>query len=301
MSAMQGDRRFIRGISFAMLVAALIPSDYVVAQTQETKERNEERAGWLLGVMKYLQDKAIESAVQKQISSFEPVIRKDLFEKDNQGVLVDVRIFVNAEGSKVLNSVSYLGAGKDIDSVLINALWTPQLKAASPDGLLFDWESSALLWFTRDGDAISRKEVTRPSYKATVERALDPLGGDWESFEPDDRFRISCKKTTCEWTEKRGSALATRTSTLSREGDDFKLTRANDEATLAFLGFQPSLRAEILKQSPESSFILLRRDGNNLSARWFGITARKDDKAKLKELIQPSKAKPAKYTFKRAP
>jgi hypothetical protein len=128
--------------------------------------------------------------------------------------------------------------------------------------------------------------------------------GKWDSADGDRRFRLECADQSCDWIErsKAGSQLRRR-ATLAPTGafGHARIERANDTEVLIFLGFQPSLRAEILARSPRPSFMNLTVGADGISAQWYGLSVKKNAQAKLEQLYQPGAKPPAAYSFVRAP
>lgn len=127
------------------------------------------------------------------------------------------------------------------------------------------------------------------------------LDGVWESTDAAKRFRLEIARTSCSWTERNasGSELK-RTATLVEDAKSFRISRPNDIEVLTFLGFQPSLRAEILVRGPQPSFIVLSRsDVETIVGQWNGLLAIKDNSGKLQELKQPGTTPPKPFEFKR--
>ena len=124
------------------------------------------------------------------------------------------------------------------------------------------------------------------------------ITGVWESDDAIKRFRLRIKGQSCQWLERtrEGKEFGIQ---VRCEGTppDFVLQRNNDDAVLRFLGFQDTLRAEILSKSPGHSTLRIRRDGDTLKGVWKGLVATKDSKAHLKEL----QFRESEWNFKRLP
>jgi hypothetical protein len=119
--------------------------------------------------------------------------------------------------------------------------------------------------------------------------ALPCLDGHWASTDGDHRFKLVITGSSVSWTEQNKSgATLTRQATLKRVSNGFRIERANDDEALSLVGFQPSLRQEILSRRPQPSYMVLARSPNGISGEWHGLLVTKDANAKLKELKQPS-------------
>ena len=126
------------------------------------------------------------------------------------------------------------------------------------------------------------------------------LDGHWESTDTTRRFRLEIAKDTCMWIER--SATATelkRTVKLEAAADGMRISRPNDPEVLTFLGFQPTLRGEILQKQPKPSFMVLTRQNDTLKGLWSGIVAIKDNKGHLQELKQPGQTPAKEFDFKK--
>lgn len=79
-----------------------------------------------------------------------------------------------------------------------------------------------------------------------------------------------------------------------------RIERPNDEEVLRFLGFQRSLRSQMLSRTRKPSFLTLSLDGDELIGKWYGLLVTKDTKASLKELVQPGSSKVKIFRFRRS-
>ena len=126
--------------------------------------------------------------------------------------------------------------------------------------------------------------------------------GNWASTDAGSRFSVNIKDGQAEWTERSTSGAAfTRTVPVLVEGDSAKIERPNSGDVLTFLGFQPSLRAQILAAGPRPSYMTLSRLDGVMNASWYGLLAIKNDDATLKELKQPGSMPPKLYSMTRKP
>lgn len=126
--------------------------------------------------------------------------------------------------------------------------------------------------------------------------------GSWRAAPPERRFGLDISSNTVRWSETNAAGVVlTRNVPLTELPDgSFKIERPNDDAVLAFLGFQPSLRAEISNKNPKPSFMILKLDGAKLRGDWSGLSVTKDANAHLKELFQPGTKPPKPFDFSRA-
>ena len=126
------------------------------------------------------------------------------------------------------------------------------------------------------------------------------LDGHWESTDNTRRFRLEIAKDTCVWIERAiPSAELRRTVKLERVAGATRISRPNDTEVLIFLGFQPTLRGEILQKKPQPSFMILTRQNDTLTGLWSGIVAIKDNKGHLQELKQPGQTPAKAFEFKK--
>jgi len=134
-------------------------------------------------------------------------------------------------------------------------------------------------------------------------KVIPGIGGNWQTPGPDKRFTLGFEGKKVKWTERSPSG-----ATLTKEVDieeisdgKFKIERDNTEDVLTFLGFQPSLRAEILAKGPNPSFIILNFDGETFTCEWNGLIAIKDANAHLQDLVQPGVRPPKIYNLNQIP
>jgi hypothetical protein len=128
------------------------------------------------------------------------------------------------------------------------------------------------------------------------------IDGCWVSTNVAGRFRLECDSGSCTITEH-GLWGVFRSVAPARSlgGGTFRLDRANDAAALTAVGFQPSLRQEILARTPAPSFLVVARSGDALVGDWYGLFVTKDAKAHLRTLLQPHQRPPKKLEFLRCP
>jgi len=112
------------------------------------------------------------------------------------------------------------------------------------------------------------------------------------------RFKLEIKGSSCIWTEKSATGLElTQTVSLTKSASEYKIMRPNDLRVLMFLGYQSSIRTEILSNEPQASFMMISPLADNLVGLWYGLLVIKDSNAHLKELKQPSKVPPKTFTL----
>ena len=131
--------------------------------------------------------------------------------------------------------------------------------------------------------------------------ALGTLDGIWKSTDAEQRFRLNVSGAVFKLTERNSAGTELVRDARVQFDDDgtVKISRLNDDEVLNFLGFQPSLRAEIAARSPSPSFIWFSLADGGLHADWYGLLVTKDEKAHLKELVQPGTRPPKAFTFQR--
>ena len=125
------------------------------------------------------------------------------------------------------------------------------------------------------------------------------LDGVWKSSDPGARFTLTIAGDQVQWSERSATGQTlVRNATLTRTpGKGYRLERANDSGTLAFLGFSPSIQSAVQAAGPQPSFLDLRLNGDRMEGQWNGILVIKDAQAKFKELKQPGSTPPKPYTF----
>lgn len=128
-------------------------------------------------------------------------------------------------------------------------------------------------------------------------KTINGITGKWQTPLPEQRFSIEFTGKKVKWSEKNQTGITFIKETDITEISDgkFKIERPNNEEVLTFLGFQSSLRSEILARNPQPSFIIFYWNGDKLIAEWNGLIATKDTNAHLRELIQPGVRPPKIY------
>lgn len=130
---------------------------------------------------------------------------------------------------------------------------------------------------------------------------LPSIDGTWNSGDSDKRFRVEIVNGKYTLIEKSatGQSLRREVTAEPRSDGSLRISRPNDVEVLTFLGYQPSLRSEILSRSPLPSYIDLKFGEKGLIGDWYGLLVTKDANAHLKELIQPGTRPPKTYAFSR--
>lgn len=130
---------------------------------------------------------------------------------------------------------------------------------------------------------------------------LPTVDGAWRVTDPEQRFRleISGGRATLVERNQQGTMLSRQVIVAPRPDGSLRLSRPNDSEVLTFLGFQPSLRAEIAARAPPASYIDLRFDGAGLRGDWYGLLVVKDNDAHLRELVPPGARPPRTFSFVR--
>jgi hypothetical protein len=128
-------------------------------------------------------------------------------------------------------------------------------------------------------------------------KTVEGISGRWQTPLPEQRFSLEFSGKKVKWTEKNpsGTTLTKEVNISELPDGKFKIERPNTDEVLSFLGFQPSLRAEIIARNPQPSFIIFYWSGDKLIAEWNGLIATKDANAHLRELIQPGVRPPKIY------
>jgi hypothetical protein len=112
--------------------------------------------------------------------------------------------------------------------------------------------------------------------------------GSWVSTDPGKRFLLAFSEQKADWTERAASGMSlTRTVSFAPQEGPTRIERNNGDEVLAFLGFQPTLRSQIVAQGPKPSYMILRRLDDRVVSQWYGLLVTKNEDASLKELKQP--------------
>ena len=99
------------------------------------------------------------------------------------------------------------------------------------------------------------------------------LTGKWDSDDDAMRFSLELDGTNGKWTERSPTgAVLTRDVTVRQIDGQLRIYRENDDQTVKFL-FREPLRAQILMLNPHSSYLVLSRDGEAVTGKWFGLKA----------------------------
>lgn len=126
------------------------------------------------------------------------------------------------------------------------------------------------------------------------------FNGNWQSTDSEGRFKLQINGTDVILTERNSSGELKSTMKASSEGNSLKISRPNDDQVLRFIGYQNTLRQQIISRTPNPSYMVIRKDGGKLKADWFGLLVIKDNKANLREVKQPGTAPSKAYTFARS-
>jgi hypothetical protein len=129
------------------------------------------------------------------------------------------------------------------------------------------------------------------------------ITGRWQSPAPQRRFTVEFRGAQVRWSERNTAGAVLTRDVPIRELPDgtFRIERPNDAAVLDFLGFQPTLRGQILARNPQPSYMILSLSGAELNGDWYGLLVTKDENAQLKELFQPGTRPPTRFLFARVP
>lgn len=129
----------------------------------------------------------------------------------------------------------------------------------------------------------------------------DYLTGQWVSTDAGKRWKLILSRDSCVWIERSASGgELKRTVSISSTNGKFRISRENDQETLALLGFQPTLRGQILSRGPLPSYMdLVRENDSRLVGTWYGLVTTKDNNATLKELKQPGTNPGKEFEFQR--
>jgi hypothetical protein len=126
------------------------------------------------------------------------------------------------------------------------------------------------------------------------------FGGTWQSSDPAGRFVVQIDGPRVIWTEKgaSGQHIVTVQTTAASKSSEIQVERANDDATLAFLGFSSAaLRTQILAKGTQPSFLILRRNEDQLIGEWHGLLVKKHADGSLDSIVQPKDQPGKTFTF----
>jgi hypothetical protein len=150
------------------------------------------------------------------------------------------------------------------------------------------------------GTDIPVNQLPANFFTAMVLGVATRFGGTWKSSDLAGRFVVQIDGPRVVWTEKgaSGQHIVTVQTTAASTSSEIQVERANDDATLAFLGFSSAaLRTQILAKGSQPSFLILRRNGDQLIGEWHGLLVTKHADGSLDSIVQP-KDQPAKtFTF----
>ena len=99
-------------------------------------------------LMSWLQDKGIERSIQYKVNLLKPLVMRELRNAPKKGLLLYVEIYRGAEKQKLLHSVGYCGVGETPRQAYSSILEHGSISKTPPKHMLFDKQSSHLLWIT---------------------------------------------------------------------------------------------------------------------------------------------------------
>jgi len=235
-----------------------------------------------------------------------------LIERDHLGApsVADgkVQVIGQVQGKNQLAGV--LAPSIDYSLDIIWSPWKGELKADITYGSFPATEVYARV-AGREWKAVLRRLPNGPPWKLagdsfgintvreTQTLTLPTVEGLWRSQDQDQRFRLQMTSGQINLIEraKDGRTLSRQVAVSQLPDGSMRISRPNDSEVLEFIGYQSSLRAEILARSPQPSYVILRFDGTGLRGEWYGLLVIKDEHAKLKEIFQPGTRQPGIYSF----
>ena len=121
--------------------------------------------GWLV-------DRSLDSILEKQLAVLEPVILKALT-SDNVGVLLQVQFYRGSEGQKHFHAVMFLATGLNPNTAYQTSLKTGGVSKTPPKGMLFDKESSCMVWCCKRSATVgptqrTNKMINWPDYEMVI-------------------------------------------------------------------------------------------------------------------------------------
>ncbi len=134
---------------------------------------------------------------------------------------------------------------------------------------------------------------------------VDPEG-TWISDDPKARFRVVVKPgmMECDLIERTAAGTELlRTLPLHPGGaEGWRLERPNsDNEVLTFAGFSEATIKLIQTAKPGPSILRFQRKGNQLKAKWQGLSVSLDGKGGVAAIQEPSTSKSREYSFNSAP
>lgn len=151
------------------------------------------------------------------------------------------------------------------------------------------------------GTDIQVDQLPANFFTALATRVATRFGGTWQSDDAAGRFKLEIEGSRVVWTEASATELHSVTVQSGSEStsDEIRIERANDDATLKFLGFSSAaLRAQILAKGPQPSLLKLRRQDGQLIGEWRGLLVKKRADGSLDSLVQPNDMTAKTFTFK---
>lgn len=141
-----------------------------------------------------------------------------------------------------------------------------------------------------------------PPEKMECDVAIAPIG-KWESVDPGKRWRLEFAEGTVTWTEFNSTTGAKLVRIVPVQNyfmssETLRIERANDAETLSFLGFTPTITKEIISRDAHASYMLIKRNGTDLTVEWFGLSVIKDTKGNFQELKQPGSTPAKPFLFR---
>jgi len=120
-------------------------------------------------LVSWLSDRAFDSAVEKALKNLESVVRERLSSSQN-GALLFVKFYRGPESSKYFHGIDFLAVGLNPNAAYQTYKKSGGIGNAPPKGLLFDEQSSCMVWCRIDQSkscpgVFKSKMITWPDYQ----------------------------------------------------------------------------------------------------------------------------------------
>ena len=123
--------------------------------------------------------------------------------------------------------------------------------------------------------------------------------GQWQSNDTQARFRLDIHMNSLDWSERNDNGVLLKVTVpfSPREGHKIRIERLIDASILAYLGYHPSLSAQIMGRGLKPSFLVMERVDQRIEAQWYELLVTMDTKANLHVLKQPGTSPAQPFTF----
>ncbi len=129
-------------------------------------------------IMERTTDSAIDYRINSIINgSVKDKVQDIISENPGSGILLTVRIYKDSNGFSYLpsNGVDFVGFGKNASTVYCFKLKTGSISSPAPRGLLFNKQSSYMIWLKQFGSAIEQRNIKYPLWERVIRKAEEKL------------------------------------------------------------------------------------------------------------------------------